>query len=66
MTDEIDEIVYRCFVQGQYWGTASGIGDEENKLNPDYEPDEPIDRTQAVEAIVAIFEQYKDDQEGTE
>jgi len=56
--EQIDKIIYRCFEQGLYWGTASGIDDdEENKLNPDYLPDEPIDRTEAVKAIMDLIKQ---------
>lgn len=49
---EVDKIVYRCFSQGQYWGT----GDKEGVLNPDYKPVKPIDRGQANKAILHLLQ----------
>ena len=47
---KLDKIVFRCFAQGQYWGT-----EQDGKLNPDYKPDEPIDRIEAIDAIIALI-----------
>ena len=48
---DIDEIVFRCFAQGQYWGTEA-----DGKLDPGYKPEKPIDRTQAVNNILNLIE----------
>lgn len=45
---EIDNIVFRLLAQGHYWGTGSG---DDGKLDKNYEPDKPIDRTEAVKII---------------
>lgn len=55
LTKRADDIVFRCFAQGQYWGTGSG---EEGILNDDYRPEQPIDRTEAVAALMAAVDQY--------
>ena len=47
---QIDDIIFRCFAQGQYWGT-----EQDGKLNPDYKPDNPIDRTEAVKLLQALI-----------
>lgn len=46
---EIDEIIVRCFETAQWLGT--GAEHPSGKCNPDYKPDNPIDRAQAVKAI---------------
>jgi len=56
---QIDEIVFRCFAQGQYWGTGSG---ESDKLNPDYEPENPIDRTEAVKSLLKLIAEARIDE----
>lgn len=43
---KLDEIIFRCFAQGQYWGT-----EKDGKLDPDYKPENPIDRTEALASI---------------
>ena len=55
--EKLDDLVFRCFAQGQYWGTASGVvnGEESDEFNPDYEPENPIDRTEAVGAIKQLI-----------
>jgi hypothetical protein len=53
LKEEIDDIVFRCFEQGRYWGT--GIG--ERIADQDYKPKEPIDRTEAVKAILTLINQ---------
>ena len=50
--DKLDEIIFRCFSQGQYWGTAPEDG---GKLNEDYKPENPIDRDQAKQEIKSLF-----------
>lgn len=55
LEEQIDQIVFRCIAQGQYWGTASGEGGGE--LDPDYKPDKPIDRTQANKLIQNLIHQ---------
>lgn len=57
---QIDDIVLRCFMQGQYYGTASGVvdGEESGELNPDYEPEKPIDRDQAVKELKSLLSQH--------
>lgn len=55
---DIDEIVFRCFAQGQYWGTEA-----DGKLDPGYKPEKPIDRTQAVNNILNLIESVVDDME---
>lgn len=52
LQNKIDKIVFRCFAQGQYWGT-----DQEGKLNPDYKPPEPIDRTEATDQLLQLIQQ---------
>ncbi len=52
---DIDEIVFRCFAQGQYWGTEA-----DGKLDPGYKPEKPIDRTQAVNNILNLIESVVD------
>lgn len=53
LRQKVDDIVYRCFAQGQYWG--SGLGKDPEAFNEDYRPDNPIDRTEAVEAIMHLI-----------
>ena len=53
---DIDEIVFRCFAQGQYWGTEA-----DGKLDPGYKPEKPIDRTQAVNNILNLIESVVDE-----
>lgn len=48
----IDDIVFRCFAQGQYWGS-----DHNGDLDPDYEPENPIDRSEAVRELLALHTQ---------
>jgi hypothetical protein len=56
--EQIDKIVFKLLSQGQYWGTGSG---DVGKLDDNYKPDEPIDRTEGVQAIKNIFiEELKD------
>lgn len=59
LSKKADDIVFRCFAQGQYWGTGSG---EEGILNDDYLPEQPIDRAEAVAALMAAVDQYTDQQ----
>lgn len=47
---EIDDIIFRCFAQGQYWGT-----EKDGKLDPDYKPENPIDRTEANRLINSLI-----------
>lgn len=44
--DVIDEIIYRCFKQGIYWGS-----EKDGEFDQDHYPEKPIDRTQANQAI---------------
>lgn len=47
---QIDAVIFRCFAQGQHWGTEL-----DGKLNPDYKPEEPISRDEAVTDIMALI-----------
>jgi hypothetical protein len=58
LKQEIDDIIFRCFAQGQYWGT-----EKDGKLDPDYKPERPIDRTEANQAIIAYIEKLVGDYE---
>lgn len=53
LKEEIDAIIFRCFAQGQYWGT-----EQDGKLNPDYEPEKPIDRSEALKAISSTISKH--------
>jgi hypothetical protein len=59
--DKLDEIIFRCFSQGQYWGTAS---EDTGKLNQDYKPENPIDRDQAKQEIKSLFMEIVGEDEG--
>lgn len=47
---KLDKIVFRCFDQGVYWGKLAYSDNE----RPD-QPDNPIDRTEAVAAIKSLL-----------
>lgn len=53
LKEEIDAIIFRCFAQGQYWGT-----EQDGKLNPDYKPEHPIDRSEALDQLFATISKH--------
>lgn len=51
LNNRIDEIVFKCFDQGVYWGKLAYSDGGERPDKPDYE----IDRTQAVKQLEALI-----------
>jgi hypothetical protein len=58
ITRTIDDIVFRCFAQGQYWGTST---ENDGLLDEDYKPENPIDRTEAVHKLVTLVNEARID-----
>lgn len=52
---QIDDVVFRCFEQGRYWGT--GIASADGHCLEDYEPDKPIDRGEANRLLQNVVHQ---------
>lgn len=51
--ENIDEIVFRCFDQGVYWGKLAYSDNE----RPD-EPENPIDRTEANKLLMKLLADF--------
>lgn len=56
---KLDDIIFRCFEQGHYWGELSKYDVVHGTSEAPEPPKEPIDRTEANKLILAYITQAK-------